>query len=345
MALACEVARTILGREAAATTEVLRDVTARALARVRRARTVVLRVHPDDAEAARGAVGGGSRRGCGPRRWRWWATMRWGAAVRWSRPSSAAWTLAWSASSKKSPASSKAARGSCRRSARAAVQPPLEPSAPPFDEEIRPSDTGAVFALEPIRWRLPLGLFLATLASTFYVGGGPGAAAHAVGVLRAAAGGGVARRRARLRVGPRAGLVLRAPAPRHPALPRVRALPHGAAPPGAIEPAAVHPRAQPLRHDGRGHLDEGPHQDARRARRHRRRGSPRRPRRGAPGDRARPRPLARRARRGQGGLRDGGRLAALPRCSSGRCAGPSPRATTCGSTPSPSPAGRASSSP
>jgi type III secretion protein L len=58
VALACEVAQTILGREAAATTGVLRDVTARALARVRRARTVVLRVHPDDAEAARGAVGG-----------------------------------------------------------------------------------------------------------------------------------------------------------------------------------------------------------------------------------------------------------------------------------------------
>jgi len=58
VALACEVARTILGREAAATTEVLRDVTTRALARVRRARTVALRVHPDDVEAARGAVGG-----------------------------------------------------------------------------------------------------------------------------------------------------------------------------------------------------------------------------------------------------------------------------------------------
>ena len=52
------------------------------------------------------------------------------------------------------------------------MQSPLEPSAPPFDGEIRPSDTGAVFALEPIRWRLPLGLFLATLASTFYVGAG-----------------------------------------------------------------------------------------------------------------------------------------------------------------------------
>jgi len=58
VALACEVARTVLGREAAATTEVLRDVTARALARVRRARTVALRVHPDDVEAARREVGG-----------------------------------------------------------------------------------------------------------------------------------------------------------------------------------------------------------------------------------------------------------------------------------------------
>ncbi len=52
------------------------------------------------------------------------------------------------------------------------MEPSAEPTAPPPDEEIRPSDTGAVFALEPIRWRLPLGLFAATLASTFYVGAG-----------------------------------------------------------------------------------------------------------------------------------------------------------------------------
>lgn len=57
VALACEVARAILGREAAAGPEVLRDVAARAIARVRRARLVVLRVHPDDEEGARGAVG------------------------------------------------------------------------------------------------------------------------------------------------------------------------------------------------------------------------------------------------------------------------------------------------
>jgi type III secretion system HrpE/YscL family protein len=51
--LAIEVARAVLGREAAAGPEVLRDVVGRALARVRRARRIVLRVHPDDVAMAR----------------------------------------------------------------------------------------------------------------------------------------------------------------------------------------------------------------------------------------------------------------------------------------------------
>lgn len=51
--LALEVARTILGREAATGSEVVRDVARRALLRVRRARRIVLRVHPEDVEAAR----------------------------------------------------------------------------------------------------------------------------------------------------------------------------------------------------------------------------------------------------------------------------------------------------
>lgn len=58
IALACAVARSILGREAASGPEVLRDVTARALARIRGARLVVLRVHPDDVDATRSAAGG-----------------------------------------------------------------------------------------------------------------------------------------------------------------------------------------------------------------------------------------------------------------------------------------------
>ncbi len=52
IALACEVARAVLGREAAAGPEVLRDVTSRAMARMRRASVVVLRVHPDDVAVA-----------------------------------------------------------------------------------------------------------------------------------------------------------------------------------------------------------------------------------------------------------------------------------------------------
>lgn len=53
VALACEVAAAVLGRESALGTEVLRDVTRQALARVRKARRVVLRVHPSEAERAR----------------------------------------------------------------------------------------------------------------------------------------------------------------------------------------------------------------------------------------------------------------------------------------------------
>lgn len=52
IALACDVARVVLGREAAASEQVLRDVTRGAMERVRRARRVALRVHPDDVEAA-----------------------------------------------------------------------------------------------------------------------------------------------------------------------------------------------------------------------------------------------------------------------------------------------------
>ncbi len=48
----------------------------------------------------------------------------------------------------------------------------FEPPSPSPDEVLRPSDGAAAFAREPIRWRLPLVLFLATLASTFYVGAG-----------------------------------------------------------------------------------------------------------------------------------------------------------------------------
>ena len=50
--LALEVASTILGREAASGPDVLRDVSQRALGRVRRARRIVLHVHPDDFELA-----------------------------------------------------------------------------------------------------------------------------------------------------------------------------------------------------------------------------------------------------------------------------------------------------
>jgi type III secretion protein L len=51
--LAIDVARTILGREAASGPEVLRDVVRRALGHFRRARQVILQVHPDDLEFAR----------------------------------------------------------------------------------------------------------------------------------------------------------------------------------------------------------------------------------------------------------------------------------------------------
>lgn len=56
IALACEVARAVLGREAEASDAVLRDIARGALARVRRAEVVVLRVHPDDFAAARDAA-------------------------------------------------------------------------------------------------------------------------------------------------------------------------------------------------------------------------------------------------------------------------------------------------
>jgi flagellar biosynthesis/type III secretory pathway protein FliH len=46
--LALEIARTVLGREASSGPEVLRDITRRALARVRQARRLVLRVNPED---------------------------------------------------------------------------------------------------------------------------------------------------------------------------------------------------------------------------------------------------------------------------------------------------------
>lgn len=48
VSLAMEVARTVLGREASSGPEVLREVAARALARVRRARRIVLKVNPAD---------------------------------------------------------------------------------------------------------------------------------------------------------------------------------------------------------------------------------------------------------------------------------------------------------
>ncbi len=55
--LACEVARTVLGREAAAGEDMLRDVARRALGQVRRARLVALRVHPEAVEGTRRSVG------------------------------------------------------------------------------------------------------------------------------------------------------------------------------------------------------------------------------------------------------------------------------------------------
>lgn len=57
--LAAEVARVILGREASSGPEVLRDVARAALARVRRARQVLLRVHPEDLAYARAMIAEG----------------------------------------------------------------------------------------------------------------------------------------------------------------------------------------------------------------------------------------------------------------------------------------------
>lgn len=57
-ALACDVARAILGREASSGAEVLRDVARRAMERVRRARRIALRVHPDDVEIAESSARG-----------------------------------------------------------------------------------------------------------------------------------------------------------------------------------------------------------------------------------------------------------------------------------------------
>ncbi len=48
VSLAMDVARTVLGREASSGPEVLREVAGRALARVRRARRIVLKVNPAD---------------------------------------------------------------------------------------------------------------------------------------------------------------------------------------------------------------------------------------------------------------------------------------------------------
>ena len=56
IALACEVARAVLGREAEAGPSVLRDVAARAIARARRAEVLVLRVHPGDVQWASAAA-------------------------------------------------------------------------------------------------------------------------------------------------------------------------------------------------------------------------------------------------------------------------------------------------
>jgi type III secretion protein L len=56
VALALEVARTVLGREAETSSSVLESVAKTALARVRRARSVVLRVSPSEAAAAREKV-------------------------------------------------------------------------------------------------------------------------------------------------------------------------------------------------------------------------------------------------------------------------------------------------
>lgn len=52
----------------------------------------------------------------------------------------------------------------------------MDPEQPPRsslpDDGPRPSDVGGTFEDEPVRWRLPLALFVATLLSTFYVGAG-----------------------------------------------------------------------------------------------------------------------------------------------------------------------------
>jgi flagellar biosynthesis/type III secretory pathway protein FliH len=52
IALACEIAKTVLGREAESSERVFRDVAMRAMAHVRRATVVVLRVHPEDVATA-----------------------------------------------------------------------------------------------------------------------------------------------------------------------------------------------------------------------------------------------------------------------------------------------------
>lgn len=64
--LAAEIARVILGREASSGPEVLRDVARAALARVRRARHVLLRVHPEDLAYARAMIAGGLPGGVAP---------------------------------------------------------------------------------------------------------------------------------------------------------------------------------------------------------------------------------------------------------------------------------------
>jgi flagellar biosynthesis/type III secretory pathway protein FliH len=54
--LACDVARTVLAREAATSYDVVRDVARQALARLRRARALVLRVHPAEVAAVEAAA-------------------------------------------------------------------------------------------------------------------------------------------------------------------------------------------------------------------------------------------------------------------------------------------------
>ena len=64
--LAVDVARTVLTRDAETGPDVLRDIARAALARFRRARRLLLRVHPLDLDAARDRVRGWLADGCEP---------------------------------------------------------------------------------------------------------------------------------------------------------------------------------------------------------------------------------------------------------------------------------------